>query len=1158
MNFPPLRAALLGVVAVALTASWLQSQEPDREKTIADLQKQIQGLRNTLQSLEQTLPMPTKVPVAGVPATDWNKAFPWRSIGPANMGGRITALAIIDSDPAAYYVATASGGLLKTVNNGSTFEHQFDREATVSIGAVAVAPSNRNIVWIGTGEANPRNSVSFGDGVHLSTDGGKTWKNKGLPRSFQIGKIVIHPKDPNIVYVGALGRLYGPNEERGLYKTTDGGKTWQRSLFVDENTGVLDIVMHPTNPEILIAATWERQRDEFDSFRGNVKAHPATDVYAPSKVHGSGSGLHKSTDGGKTWKKLTQGLPKANLGRIGFDWHRKNPNLIFASIDSDKAGGGLPPSQAFLGVQSSATPQGLRVDAVVAKGPAEKAGLLKGDRIASVDGKEYKSPAQLVAGLQPRKPGDTLKLAIVRDKDKRELEVVLAARPSDDPNQRGSLGIQIEEADAGILVTEITEKGSADKAGLKVDDLLLAMDGTKLDSTRTLFKLLFAKKIGDAVKLEYRRGMEKKEVQLALEAPSLGAPGRPYSGRLGGQRENVQDQQGPDSDHTGGVFKSVDAGETWTRVNSLNERPFYFSVVRVDPNDENTIYFLGINLYRSTDGGKTFTAKDLNKGLHSDHHDLWIDPRDSRHLRIGSDGGLYASYDRGANWEHLNHMSLGQFYHVAVDNRTPYHVYGGLQDNGSWGGPSQTLRPSGPTNFDYQFVSGGDGFVCRVDPNNPDLIYAESQDGTMSRRNLKTGESAAIRAKVQLGSGAFRFNWNTPFILSHHNSSIFYCAANYVFRSIKQGDDLKIISPEITRTKRGSASAIAESPKSSDILWVGSDDGAVWVTKDGAKTWTNVSDRFKAAGLPGPRWVSAIEPSRVVAGRCYVVFDAHRSDDDAAYVFVTEDFGQTWKSLRGNLPVGSTRVLREDIVNPNLLYLGTEFALFASVNRGESWFKIHGSRLPTVAIHEIAQPTTAPEIVAATHGRGLWVLQVSSLRQVKAEHFRDAAALFAPRKVVRWRLDPTLEGMFRTGTREFVGDNPERHARIEFVLPKKAEQISLKAIDLEGRTVREFDLAKEKDSGFHGIAWDLTAGEAKKQGKGGGKKKDAVAGFGPGTVLPAGVYRIQLEVDGQSFAQTLTVEADPRNPRPNATTDDAEEDRQLRRMFQRLAPSLIP
>jgi len=1139
------------VIAVLLSVSGFSQDAPKVDplliKEIEELEQRLQKLQAKFKALRDAataVPVKPATPSGALPA-NLDKLFAWRSIGPANMGGRITGLAVVEGDPTCYYVATASGGLLKTVNNGSTFSHQFERENTVSIGAVAVAPANRDIVWVGTGEANPRNSVSYGDGVYRSSDGGTTWKNMGLKKSFQVGKIVIHPKNPDTVYAGVLGRLYGPSEARGLYKTTDGGNSWQRVWFHDKHTGVLDIAMHPANPEVLILAAWERQRDEFDSFMGDAKAPAAADSYAPAKAHGPGSGLYRSSDGGKTWAKLSKGLPKAHLGRIGLDWHRKNPNLVFAVIDSEKGGMGLPPSEAFLGIVPENTADGVRIADVQNDSPAAKAKLAKGDLLLSLEGKSLQKTDHFLVLLHALKPGDKIKLGYQRGGKKDNAEITLAPRPgaAGKDKKRGSLGVQIDESEDGVVLTEIVEKSAADKAGLKVGDVLLYIDDTKLDALPALLKTLAKKKIGDAVKLAYRRAGVKKEILVTLEALP-GTPGRPFTGPLGGQRANAQDLQGPDGNDTGGIYKSTDGGETWTRVNSFNERPFYFSVVRCDANDENTLYVLGIQLYRSTDGGKTFSADGINTGVHSDLHDLWIDPKDSRHLLAGSDGGVYVSYDRAAHWEFLDHLALGQFYHVDVDSRRPYRVYGGLQDNGSWGGPSQTLRPSGPANADFQLLLGGDGFVCRVDANDPDIVYAESQNGVMFRRNLRSGDGTLLRPKTQAGAGKFRFNWNTPFILSHHNSQIFYAAANYVFRSVKQGEDMKIMSPEITRTKHGSATALAESPKNPDVLWAGTDDGAVWITRDGGKNWTNLTGNFKAAGLPGARWVASIEASRVKAGRCYIVFDAHRSDDDEPYVFVTQDFGQTWKSLRANLPVGSTRVLREDLRNPDLLYLGTEFAAFASVDRGASWFKINGPALPTVAVHEFAQPAMADEIVAATHGRSLWVLDVTTLRQLKPDPGKAQATLFAPANFTRWQLDHTHEGMFRTGTRQFVGQNPPRQATFDFLLMKKADKLSLKVLDLFGNVVRDLDVSKEKEPGMHRIGWDLVSGPAPK-----GEKKSVKKPFTPyGQVVKPGTYRLVLDADGVEQGHALTIEPDLRTRSAGRPENEAEE---IRRLFRR-------
>ena len=877
---------------------------------------------------------PARDPKAAAVPADWVKELHWRCVGPAAMGGRIVAFSVFEADPSTYWVATASGGLLKTTNNGVTFEHQFDHEGTVSVGDVCVAPSDRNVVWVGTGEANPRNSVSYGDGVYKSTDGGKTWKNMGLKKSFQIGRIVVHPKDPNTVYVGALGRLYGPSEERGVYKTTDGGKTWEKVLFIDEKTGIIDLRMDPADPETLLAAAWERRRDGFDSHRGEPPLEDGYDAYDPAVKWGAGAGIYKTADGGKTFHKVTKGLPTVPLGRIGLDYYRKDPNEVWAVVDSQKIGMGTPPSQVFLGVQGEDAPGGgAKLNVVSEDTPASKAGLKAGDVITAVDKKEVKRYGDLADQIKSRKAGDALPLTVRRDKLTLDISPVLGSRetPSNAENKK-----------------------------------------------------------------------------------------RPWGFWYGGQRENCQDQQGPDSFEYGGLYKSADGGESWTRVNSIDPRPMYFSQVRVDPSDDKYVYVCGINLYRSSDGGKTF-KDDGGNGVHADQHALWIDPRDGRHMLVGCDGGFYATYDRMDHWDFLNTMAIGQFYSVCVDSRQPYRVYGGLQDNGSWGAPSRSLG-GGLDNDDWISVLGGDGFVCRVDQSDPDVVYGESQNGGMVRRNLKTGEATGLTLEAPKGDPPYRFNWNTPYILSHHNSHILYAGGNYVFRSVEQGDHLRIISPEITRTKRGSATALSESPRNPDVLWAGTDDGSLWVTRDGGAKWANVADKV---GLPSPRWVASIEASRYADGRAYVVFDGHRSDDDEPYVFVTEDYGETWKSLRADLPSGSTRVLREDIENEKLLYLGTEFAVWASLDRGGSWTKINNN-LPTVAVLEFAQHPTAGELVAATHGRSLWILDVTTLRQMTADDLKAKAFLFRPNDVVRWRSEPSHGVSYGSGSRRFVGENPPR------------------------------------------------------------------------------------------------------------------------------------
>jgi uncharacterized membrane protein YgcG len=454
---------------------------------------------------------------------------------------------------------------------------------------------------------------------------------------------------------------------------------------------------------------------------------------------------------------------------------------------------------------------------------------------------------------------------------------------------------------------------------------------------------------------------------------------------------------------------------------------------------------------------------------------------------IGCDGGIYVTHDRGVTWDHINTAAIGQFYHVAISPKQPYWVAGGLQDNGSWAGPAIS-RSGGAVNEDWVNLNGGDGFVCRVDPNDPDLFYAESQNGVIVRRNLRTGERGSIRP-ARVDGLSYRFNWNTPFILSTHNTKIFYTAGNYVFRSLDRGNELRPISPEITLTQRGSATALSESPRDPNLLYVGTDDGALWVTRDGGTTWKNITANLK---LPGPRFVATIEASRHYKGRVYVCLDGHRSDDDNPYVFVSEDFGDTFNPLHAGLPWGSTRCMREDLVNPNLLYLGTEFAFWVSVDRGQNWTQFN-QNLPTVAIHEVAIHPDNGEIVVATHGRSLWACDVSGLRQLKPENVGKEIAFFDPVDVTRWRSDPGRGGT----NRSFAGQNPSSGAKLWYALPNKAEKVVARIENIDGELINE--VTAKAEPGLHVISWDLTqTNRDQGRGPGGGQGGGGQGGGGQG------------------------------------------------------------
>ncbi|MGE0145717.1 MAG: hypothetical protein AB7I19_20640, partial [Planctomycetota bacterium] len=570
-------------------------------------------------------------------------------------------------------------------------------------------------------------------------------------------------------------------------------------------------------------------------------------------------------------------------------------------------------------------------------------------------------------------------------------------------------------------------------------------------------------------------------------------------------------------------------------------RPMYFSQVRVDPSDDRWLFVLGVSMAKSSDGGDTFT-NDAGPGVHADQHALWIDPRDGRHMIVGCDGGVYQTYDRGAHWDHLNFAAIGQFYDVALDPRADYWVYGGLQDNGSWGAPHRAERGSGAINEDWIRVGSGDGFNVEVDPNDPLLIYFESQNGSTGRTHLGTMESGSTRARPGRNE-RLRYNWKTPFILSAHNSRIYYNAGNFVFRSLDRGNDLKKISPEITRTDRGSATSLAESPRNADVLYVGSDDGALFGTRDGGHTWTDlwplpatseISTAEASAGkgegggvaslaalVPGPRWVSTVEASRFAEGRAYLALDGHRSDDDEPYVFATEDFGKSWRSLRSNLPTGSTRFLREDIRNENLLYLGTEFGFWISIDRGQSWTRFHG-RLPTVAVHDVAQHPTNGDVVLGTHGRSLWSFDATTLRQMSAEIVGKSAHLFDPDDVIMWR---SRHRRASSGARAFAGDAPSSDATIHVHFARDVGSAALRIVGTDGKIFRE--LTVPTTAGLHRVAWDLRSTPPASQAAEPRGDRTFARGGSRGRTASPGVWRVELEVNGEVQAHDFEVLPDP-------------------------------
>ena len=933
------------------------------------------------------------------------KTFRWRSIGPANMGGRIDNFAVVASNPSTYYVGYATGGIFKTVNNGTTFTQIFDTYPTASIGDLAVAPSDPSILYVGTGEPNNRQSSSFGDGMYKSTDAGKTFVNIGLKDTQSIARLVVHPTNPNIVYVAAVGHLFGPNKERGVFKTIDGGKTWTNTKFIDEDTGFTDLVMDPSKPDTLYAASYQRRRTPH-GFNGG----------------GPGSGLWKTTDGGRTWQRITgSGFPDGLLGRIGIDLCRTRPNVVYAQLEVGPSGG-----------------TGAGVGA---------------------DGK-------------PVTPG------------------------------------------AG-------RAGQAGAAG-------------------------------------------------AAQAGRGAQPGAPPA---------------PPDPKRSGVWRSDDAGKTWRVVSNTNDRPMYYSKIRVDPSNPDVVFLGGAPAFKSVDGGKTFrTLQNLG---HSDHHAIWINPKNPNHVMYGNDGGLNVSYDQGETWDFINTKATGQFYAISADMRKPYFVCGGLQDNGSWCGPSAKRNSVGILNSDWFRIGGGDGFYTQQDPTDWAIVYAESQDGAVNRLDLRKGTTTSIRPRPARAAGqgglspeqlaqmaaqfgmqapstaanvvpeppageTFRFFWNTPTVLSPHNPSLVWVGGNRLFKSYNRGETYTMTSDltrnlsRFTRPIMGVAgdapmaskhdgvattsviTTVSESPVVPGVVWAGTNDGNLQVSRDGGDTWKNVVANVK--GVPDETFVSRVEASRFDAGTSYVTFDGHRTDDHAPYVFVTRDYGQTWTALANNLPTGNVNVVREDPKNRHLLYLGTEYGMYISINGGKEW-KRFMTGLPTVRIDDILVHPRDNDLIIGTHGRSIWILDdITALQQLTDEAMKADVTLFPPRPGVAWRNDIT-QSITAGGSKHFRGENPAPGTAISYYLKSAPDgDAKITITDVTGRVVRE--MAGPKEAGLNRVQWNLRGNPiqggagGRGAGGGGGQAAGGRGGQAGGPAVEPGTYLLKLTVGGKDYTQKIVVEAD--------------------------------
>jgi photosystem II stability/assembly factor-like uncharacterized protein len=783
-----------------------------------------------------------------------------RSLGPSMATGRLADFAVDPRDPAVWYIGVASGGVWKSINHGLDWTPIFDEQGAYSIGVVEIDPRNPDTIWVGTGENASQRSASYGDGVYKSTDGGKTWQNMGLRHSEKIGRILIHPGDSRIVYVASQGPLWAPGGDRGLFKTTDGGATWNAVLTISENTGVADLAMDPRNPDVIYAASYQRRRHVGQLVAG-----------------GPESNIYKTTDGGASWQPIMKGLPTVDRGRIALAVPAQKPDTVYA------------------------------------------------------------------------------------------------------------------------LVTAAVKQS--------------------------------------------------------------------------------------------GFFRSEDAGGSWTKMSDyVVVDPQYYGEIYVDPSNPERIFAVDQNIHVTSDGGRTFEAADYP--IHVDHHEIYIDPANTRHMIIGNDGGLYESWDAGTSFRHFTNLPLEQYYRVSADNALPfYNVCGGAQDNGSMCGPSRTANRGGIRSVDWIRVGGGDGMQPRVDPSDPNIVYSMSQNGAISRLDLRTGESAGIRP-AQVIREDVRWNWESPFIISPHNASRLYLAGSMLYRSDDRGGEWKKISPDLTRsidrdelpvmgrlwgpdavwknvftTDYGVASALDESPVREGLLAVGTDDGLIQISEDGGGAWRKI-ERFP--GVPDKAYVSDIAFSQHDASTLYATFHNFQYGDFKPYVLKSTDLGRTWTSVTGDLPErGSAWTIVEDDVEPRLLFLGTEFALYASVDGGGTWHALGG--LPTITARDIVIQKREHDLVVATFGRGMYVLDdYSALRHVTPEALARDSALFPLRPAQQM----PMRGYVNDGG-VFTSENPPYGALFTYHVARAPQSgtLALTITDAGGATVR--DLQVPATPGFHRIAWDL-------------------------------------------------------------------------------------
>jgi len=897
------------------------------------------------------------------------KNISFSNIGPTVMSGRVADIDVNPNDPTEFYVGYASGGLWYTKNNGTSFKPVLDNSPTQNIGDIAV-DWKKGTILVGTGEKNSSRSSYAGIGMLKSDNQGLTWEHVGLPDSHHVSRIIINANNPEEVVVGVIGHLYSPNEERGIFKTIDGGKTWRKTLFINSSTGIIDVVVAPKNPNVLYAASWERERKAWN-FDGD----------------GNNSAIYKSTDAGDTWKNISinNGFRNGDgVGRIGLSIY--DENTVYAIHDSQF------------------------------RRKSEK--------------KEKKSSNGLTK----------------EDFKKMSTEEFLA----------------------------LTDKN--------LNNYLRANRFQQKYTSKTVKKMVSQ---GTVKPIDLAKFLEDANSML-FDTPVEGAE----------------------------VFITTNGGKKWSKTHNNQidglyySYGYYFGEIRVDPQDKNTIYVLGVPILRSKDGGKTFTSIG-KENVHSDHQALWINPTRKGHLVEGNDGGLNISYDDGAHWIKLNSPSVGQFYAIYADNQKPYNVYGGLQDNGVWTASHNAKmnnRWLQTGHNPYTSIMGGDGMQVQVDDRNPSIVYTGSQFGNYFRLDRDQGERTYIQPKHTLGEAPYRFNWQTPILLSKHNQDILYLGSNKFHRSLDKGDTWEAISNDLTTGGKkgnvayGTLTTISESPFQFGLLYTGSDDGYVHVSKNAGGSWERISNSF-----PKDLWVSRVIASEHKKERVYVTLNGYRSDDFTVYVYRSDDYGKTWENISNNIPTSPVNVIREDSENPNLLYVGTDNGAYASSNQGKDWSSFQKG-LPSVAIHDLVIQPSAKHLILGTHGRSLYKASIAPLQLMTSEVIAKEAHIFPISTIKKSR---TWGNSWGRWSKPFI----PKISILYYLDSSKKVTINIFKDELLVALI-----VKDSDKGFNEVNFDVSFSEKGRKTYLKKFKEQSLKAAKNGIYfLPKGVYTVKIESSTEVF-----------------------------------------